>query len=622
MARDISPKKSTLKKRPLAVAVSDGQPFIFYQLLDEKESRLCFAGSPDGTDFGNVCEKVLFTNFKKTPPETKNCRDFKISKKRGGWFLTYVEKTSEGFVTHAAESTDLKKWKEIETDGKIPDSGFLVPNFKWQNKNVLYYGKQQGVGVAYFKDLKTWETSKTVALPPRSGFFDNNSLLVLAVEKETDGIYVIYDTSSIKGEGYQLQIGAAVFSLDDPEQVIWRSEWPLFEQNFADGAKKKPAALGGVFLKDQIALYWWFGDKGLITVALPRFSIFGKTTGTKGGLVRKKENPIITPNDKNHWESEATFNPAALYEDGKVHLLYRAVGRDSVSSIGHTASNNGVNFLERGLEPAYWPREKFEGVHASRPNTNRPFLAYTSGGGGNGGCEDPRLTLIGNTVYMIYTAFDGWSSLRLALSSIKLADFKNQRWHWKKPILISPPGQIHKNWVLFPEKINGKFALLNSVSPEISVSYFDNLNFKDGKFVDSRFGGVSGRTHAWDNSIRGAGPPPIKTPYGWLLLYHAMDRRDPNRYKIGAMILDEKDPTKILYRSRRPILEPDMPYENEGFKIGVVYSCGAIVKDNELLIYYGGADQVSCVASAPFDKFLNDLRKDAEIKMVMRAVRI
>ena len=79
------------------------------------------------------------------------------------------------------------------------------------------------------------------------------------MEKETDGIYVIYDTSSIKGEGYQLQIGAAVF-FDDPEQVIWRSEWPLFEQNFADGAKKTGGARRH-FLKDQIALYWWFGDK-------------------------------------------------------------------------------------------------------------------------------------------------------------------------------------------------------------------------------------------------------------------------------------------------------------------------------------------------------------------------
>ena len=140
--------------------------------------------------------------------------------------------------------------------------------------------------------------------------------------------------------------------------------------------------------------------------------------------------------------------------------------------------------------------------------------------------------------------------------------------------------------------------------------------------MDSQFGGAAGRAYAWDNLMRGAGPPPIKTPYGWLLLYHAMDRRDPNRYKIGAMILDEKDPTKILYRSRQPILEPDMPYENEGYKAGVVYSCGAVVKDNELFIYYGGADKVSCVASVPFDKFLNDLKKDAEIKMIMRNVKI
>lgn len=621
MAWDVSTKKTSLKKRPLAVAACDGKPFIFYQLLTEKESLLCFAGSRDGVDFGNVCEKAILANFKKSSLEIKNYSNFKISKKRSGWFLTYVEKTKKGVVIHAAESTDLKKWKEIETDGKIPDSGYLVPNYKWQGKNVFYFGGQD-IRTAYSKDLKVWETSGTIALPSRNGFFDNNSLAVLAVEKETDGIYVIYDASFVKDGSYQLQIGAVVFSLNDPEQVIWRSEWPLFEQNFINGAGKKPATLGGVFLKNRIALYWWFGDKGMLTITLPYFSIFGKTTGTKGGLTRKTENPIITPNDKNHWESEATFNPAALYEDGKVHLLYRAVGRDSISSIGRAASGDGVNFTERDPWPVYWPREKFEGVHINKPTANRSFLAYASGGGGNGGCEDPRLTLIDDTIYMIYTAFDGWGSVRLALSSIRLADFKNQRWHWKKPILISPPGQIHKNWVLFPEKINNKFALLNSVSPTISVNYFDNLDFQDGQFVESRFGGTTGRIHAWDNSMRGAGPPPIKTPYGWLLLYHAMDRRDPNRYKIGAMILDERDPAKILYRSHRPILEPDMPYENEGFKAGVVYSCGAIVKNNELFIYYGGADKVSCVASAPFDKFLNDLKKDTEIKMIMRNVKI
>ena len=263
MARDISPKKTSLKKRPLAVTQADGKPFVFYQLLTEKESLLCFAGSHDGTDFGNVCEKAVLTNFKKAPLEVKNCRDFKISKKRGGWFLTYTEKTSRGSVIHAAESTDLKKWKELEIDDQIPTSGYLVPNLKWQNKHIFYYSDQT-IRTAYSKDLKKWELSKTVVLPSRSGFFDNGPLAVLAVEKETDGIYVIYDASIIKGENYQIQIGAAVLSLDDPEQVVWRSEWPLFEQKIEDGASKKPLILGGTFLKEQIALYWWFGDRACI----------------------------------------------------------------------------------------------------------------------------------------------------------------------------------------------------------------------------------------------------------------------------------------------------------------------------------------------------------------------
>ena len=73
------------------------------------------------------------------------------------------------------------------------------------------------------------------------------------------------------------------------------------------------------------------------------------------------------------------------------------------------------------------------------------------------------------------------------------------------------------------------------------------------------------------------------------------------------MILDSKDPTKVLYRSNQPILEPDESYENEGYKSGVVYSCGAVIKDGRLFVYYGGADKVSCVATTNLDKFLKEL---------------
>ena len=324
-------------------------------------------------------------------------------------------------------------------------------------------------------------------------------------------------------------------------------------------------------------------------------------------LERHENNPIIEPREGNYWEMKATFNPGAIYADHRVHLLYRAIGGDDISVLGYATSDDGISFAERPDEPAYVPLS----TKATTPKEEQKPLspAYFSGGGWNGGCEDPRLTLIGDRVYLTYTAFDGWGSIRIALSSIALQDFLNKKWKWRKPAMISPSGEIHKNWVLFPEKIHGKFAILHSISPKILVDYFENLDDFDEEetVIKSKYDRVS-NTGAWDSWIRGAGPPPLKTKDGWLLLYHAMDLRDPNRYKLGAMLLDLNDPTKILYRSRSPILEPDFDYENQGFKAGVVYSCGAVINDGELYVYYGAADSVTCVAMANVETFLNELK--------------
>ena len=90
------------------------------------------------------------------------------------------------------------------------------------------------------------------------------------------------------------------------------------------------------------------------------------------------------------------------------------------------------------------------------------------------------------TGFTVYTAFDGWGSVRIGLTSIGLEDFLNKKWNWQTPVLISPPGEIHKNWVIFPEKINGKYAILHSLSPDILMDYFDNLDSFDGKtFIHS-----------------------------------------------------------------------------------------------------------------------------------------
>ena len=328
-------------------------------------------------------------------------------------------------------------------------------------------------------------------------------------------------------------------------------------------------------------------------------------------LKRAIHNPIIEPG-LYAWESKATFNPAAILAHGKVHIVYRAIGNDDSSALGYAASYDGISFNERLPYAIYRRSNNF-----SRPDLSISPIDYISGGGWNGGGEDPRLTLLGDTVYMLYTAFDGWGSLRIALTSIALDDFENKKWKWKSPVLISPPGEIHKNWVLFPEKINGKFAILHSFYPNVLIDYFNSLSELDGKnkFVRSNNTRPINLTRTWDSWFRGVGPSPIKTNLGWLILYHAMDHRNPDRYRIGALILDLKDPAKILYRSANPILEPEEYYENTGYKWGVVYSCGAVVKDGTLFAYYGGADKVICVGSIGLADLLEDLKKHKAVKL-------
>jgi len=220
--------------------------------------------------------------------------------------------------------------------------------------------------------------------------------------------------------------------------------------------------------------------------------------------------------------------------------------------------------------------------------------------------------LIDGRVYMSYTAFEGWNSVRIAITSIKLDDLKKGRWNWKRPKLISPEGQTAKNWLIFPEKINGKFAILHAIAPKVLVDYVDSLDGMDENTINSR-PPKGGRKDYWDNWVRGAGPPPIRTDLGWLLLYHAMDKDDPNRYKLGAMVLDVNDPTKVLYRSPQPILEPDQHYENDG-KPGVVYASGAVLLGKNLMVYYGGGDKHVCIAETRLDGLLDWLVKYGKVK--------
>lgn len=321
-------------------------------------------------------------------------------------------------------------------------------------------------------------------------------------------------------------------------------------------------------------------------------------------LRRAAQNPIISPRPENSWESWQTFNPGAVIIGDKVYFVYRAMGEDGISRLGYAMSSDGVGIDERLSYPVY-------NHDLGRPVFN---LAAQFSGGGWGGAEDPRLVHIAedDTIYMTYTACgDG---LRVGLTSIKLDKFLNQEWDWKAPVLISHPEQTHKNWILFPEKINGKYAIIHSLKPEIQIEYLDNLDFEGSNFIQSLYNPSPVKRRGWDKVIRGAGAPPIKTKDGWLLFYHAMDD-DWSKYKVGVMLLDLNNPGKILYRAQQPVLEPEEVYENSGFKPGVVYVSGAVVKDGQLLVYYGGSDNHVCVATADLEEFLGALKKQKEPKL-------
>ncbi|MEJ0001757.1 MAG: hypothetical protein WDN09_01040 [bacterium] len=158
-------------------------------------------------------------------------------------------------------------------------------------------------------------------------------------------------------------------------------------------------------------------------------------------------------------------------------------------------------------------------------------------------------------------------------------------------------------------------AVLHSISPKVLIDYVDDWQkFSDKDFIKS-ISHHDRERNVGETGIRGVGPSPMKTRLGWLVLYHVTEPSDPGRYKLYALILDKNDPTKVLYRSKGAILAPDERYENEGNKWGIIYSCGAVIKDQELFVYYGGADTVGCVASIQIEELLQDLTENRVITL-------
>ncbi|MFQ5952770.1 MAG: glycosidase [Candidatus Omnitrophota bacterium] len=303
-------------------------------------------------------------------------------------------------------------------------------------------------------------------------------------------------------------------------------------------------------------------------------------------LKRYKGNPILAPKGDG-WESIMVYNCAAIYEGGKVHIVYRAQGsKPGVSRLGYASSTDGFQIDERLDYPVFGPD----------PASDLERF----------GIEDPRLTRVDDKIYLNYSAYGSnmgmifpVNGVQIGISSISVDDFLSHRWNWG-PRMYPFYRVDNKNSCFFPEKHNGKFVLIHRIPPHMWIAYSDDMMTWENQKI------LMSPEFEWEYFKIGGGAPPIKTDKGWILIYHGVDRE--MRYRLGLALLDLEDPGKVIRRYDRPFLEPETDYEKNGVVPNVTFSCGAVVIGDTLFVYYGGADTVICVATAKVRDVLNLLK--------------
>lgn len=344
-------------------------------------------------------------------------------------------------------------------------------------------------------------------------------------------------------------------------------------------------------------------------------------------LKRAEENPILSPNKNVDWESEAVFNPGAILKDGKIYLLYRAIGEYDtyVSRIGLATSDDGVHFKRQSSEPIIKPEDDYD----------------------KWACEDPRVTKLGDTFYITYVAlsqrirgggkptYEIMHNLNSQTALVTTKDFVKFERHG----IITPQNSDNRDVVIFPEKINGKFAILHRPH-RWCKNWFKNPNSKKIKVnIPVPFDELPQRPSTWlsyssdlknweDHTLlirsthehdekTGPGAPVVKTDKGWLLIYHHVKKIYPARqdkkkeivYTAKAILLDLKDPSKIIAKIPYPILEPKEEYEINGDVNNVVFPTGVLIKGGELFVYYGATDKTCCLATVKLSDLLAELLK-------------
>ncbi|MCF6181928.1 glycoside hydrolase family 130 protein [Lutibacter sp.] len=212
------------------------------------------------------------------------------------------------------------------------------------------------------------------------------------------------------------------------------------------------------------------------------------------------------------------------------------------------------------------------------------------------GIEDARFVRFTNdngkiTYYATYTAYNGRAILSTLLETKDFYNFKIEPLNGKYA--------INKGMALFPRKINGKYAMISRYDGYANyIMFSDNLNvWQNAKKIQEP-------TFPWEFTKVGNSGSPLETEKGWLLITHGVGPM--RRYSLGAILLNLEDPSKVIARLKEPLLMPNEE-ERDGYVPNIVYSCGSIILNDELIIPYAMSDYASTFATISLDELFDEM---------------
>ena len=332
--------------------------------------------------------------------------------------------------------------------------------------------------------------------------------------------------------------------------------------------------------------------------------------------------PVLSPTDDVPWASGAVFNPgAALDADGTLRLLARGVpaGHRRVE-IDHKDAYEASFGYENYVSTLGLATRQPDGTFRLAP---QPLIRPT-GDHDRFGCEDARVTRLGDRWWITYTALAepaATATWGVGIALASTADWQTVERHGR-----IGPAVRDKDAALFPDRVNGRIAMFHRIAPDVQVVFFEDegqLTAPGERFWEDAFRRLDESVvlrpeQVWEEKKVGMGPPPIWTPEGWLVVYHAADAA--HVYRAGLALLDLDDPRRVIARTRRPVLSPEQPFEVEGDVPNVVFPQGAAVEDGDLHLYYGAGDRAVGHAWAPLADALDVLRDEARTPSTVPAV--